>query len=583
MQVSKLGPEHRWLLLALVAVSGVVGRRGAGADWPMYKKDAARSGAATEPIRMPPTLVWRFSGDPLRNNPSSPVVEGDSVFFCSNKTVYCLDVDTGSQKWKYETLGAIYATPALLGNTLYIASTDKNLYAIDTTTGRVKKQFKADLPFRWSSPLVAEDVVYICGADGQVYALSPELETLWTFQTGGDIVSSPAYRDGLLYITSSDAYIYCLEVEAFRSGLGRPKWRLKLGDMMRSSPVVMKDRVWVGSGNALFSIPLDSPRRFTQTTLGSEVIGSPVVRGEEVYVGARDGVLYAVNAARSRVAWKCDLGESFEIGESIEGTASLAGTNLLIGTNRGLVHGLDLTERKVVWKYQFSRPEKAEATERERTYGVHSEPAVVGKDLYVVAEDGGLYHFQCEGFDSAEPEITDPSLFVRCSDKRLAPFRLKSDEELIKERDQAKPDDPKDVRGKPLSVPGTPPVYFAFRTRDQGSGINDGSIEVTLNGKRRESFYDPIKSQVTVTLAAEARRGQPTTPMDNGLQEIRIRIRDWAGNEAICLRRFEVDNGKPPPEPLVKKEKQAQPGGGGLGQGGPGAGGPRGGGRRGGR
>ena len=49
-----------------------------------------------------------------------------------------------------------------------------------------------------SSPAVANGVVYVASSSGKVYALNAQTGAkLWSYQTGGDVVSSPAVANGV--------------------------------------------------------------------------------------------------------------------------------------------------------------------------------------------------------------------------------------------------------------------------------------------------------------------------------------------------------------------------------------------------
>jgi outer membrane protein assembly factor BamB len=61
----------------------------------------------------------------------------------------------------------------------------------------------------YSSPIVANGVVYIGSHDGAVRAFADAGgNLLWSYQTGGAIESSPALADGRLYVTSNDGNLY---------------------------------------------------------------------------------------------------------------------------------------------------------------------------------------------------------------------------------------------------------------------------------------------------------------------------------------------------------------------------------------
>jgi outer membrane protein assembly factor BamB len=63
----------------------------------------------------------------------------------------------------------------------------------------------------YSSPAVANGVVYIGSDDNNVYALSASTGVkLWSYATGSSVFSSPAVANGVVYIGSDDGNVYSL-------------------------------------------------------------------------------------------------------------------------------------------------------------------------------------------------------------------------------------------------------------------------------------------------------------------------------------------------------------------------------------
>ena len=66
-----------------------------------------------------------------------------------------------------------------------------------------------------TSPILADDWPMF-GHDLQHtrYSLSPAPSTndvLWSYQTGGEVYSSPAVADGRVFVGSDDGQVYCLD------------------------------------------------------------------------------------------------------------------------------------------------------------------------------------------------------------------------------------------------------------------------------------------------------------------------------------------------------------------------------------
>ena len=96
---------------------------------------------------------------------------------------------------------------------------------------------------RYSSPMVAGDVVYVGSQDHMLYAFHAATGSiLWTATTGGSVGSSPAVANGVVYIGSQDHKLY-----AFDTATGSTLWTATTGDQIHSSPAVANGVVYVGS------------------------------------------------------------------------------------------------------------------------------------------------------------------------------------------------------------------------------------------------------------------------------------------------------------------------------------------------
>src|SRR5258708_813245 len=89
-------------------------------------------------------------------------------------------------KWKFHTAGQVIASPAVAGGTIYVGSTDGNLYAVDREAGALKWKFEAKSRIA-SSAAVSDGLVYFGAYDGNFYAVDGATGQLkWKFSTAGE-------------------------------------------------------------------------------------------------------------------------------------------------------------------------------------------------------------------------------------------------------------------------------------------------------------------------------------------------------------------------------------------------------------
>ena len=173
---------------------------------------------------------WIFStlGDSLRSEDfgydrkailSSPIIYKGRVYFGSRDGfVYCVDRQ-GKLQWKFDhQISWAISTPAIDRDLLVTGTSDGHfVQAIDVNTGTERWRYRGPTLF-WSSPLIVGDQVYIGGFDGQMYCLDLQTgERLTQFWTGGTILSSAVYDGGEIYFGSDDGNIYSLK--ARREGI----------------------------------------------------------------------------------------------------------------------------------------------------------------------------------------------------------------------------------------------------------------------------------------------------------------------------------------------------------------------------
>jgi outer membrane protein assembly factor BamB len=191
---------------------------------------------------------WTFStAGPIVSSPA--VVNGIVYVGSADRNLYALDAATGKLRWKFDAHGDVNSSPAVFDDVVYVVSLDGNLYAVDAATGKQRWSFASEgerrfsavgymgmLPaaetmadpwdFYLSSPAISNGAVYFGSSDGNVYAIDAKLGSLrWKYKTSGVVHSSPAVSGGAVYFGSWDTYFYALN-----SSSGELIWKFKTGD-----------------------------------------------------------------------------------------------------------------------------------------------------------------------------------------------------------------------------------------------------------------------------------------------------------------------------------------------------------------
>jgi outer membrane protein assembly factor BamB len=176
---------------------------------------------------------------------SSPAVADGKVYFGSqDNNVYALNASTGAFLWKYTTNGAITgSSPAVSNGVVYVGSDDAYLYALNADTGALLWRYIAAASID-TAPAVVNGVVYVVSqGPGYLYALNASTGTLLWQYLVSDPFSSPALANGVVYFGSWDGNLYALNATS-----GKLMWKFKIGTNFSSSPAVANGVVHIGGG-----------------------------------------------------------------------------------------------------------------------------------------------------------------------------------------------------------------------------------------------------------------------------------------------------------------------------------------------
>ena len=189
---------------------------------------------------------------------TSPVVALNNVYVINpNGVIYCLNADTGSTQWEYDTgssSGDIGKSPVAVDPTygrVYV--TGKDVYCVDATNGDwIWTYDPAGGNSGMSAPtLFGNKVIFAAGND--MYCVDAAgngdgtTDLIWESDPlDGYISTSPAVVSGHVYIGTADSMVYCLNTVD-----GAIEWEtdINAGDI-DSSPAVVGDVVILGSAGS---------------------------------------------------------------------------------------------------------------------------------------------------------------------------------------------------------------------------------------------------------------------------------------------------------------------------------------------
>jgi len=125
-----------------IEVAGTDDRNQTPADWPMYRHDARRSGAAGCELPGQFEPLWKRN---LGGTLSQPVVADGRLLVAEKdaNSVRCLDADSGESLWHYMAGARIDSSPTLYRGLVLFGSTDGFVYCLRAADGQLAWKFQA--------------------------------------------------------------------------------------------------------------------------------------------------------------------------------------------------------------------------------------------------------------------------------------------------------------------------------------------------------------------------------------------------------------------------------------------------------
>jgi len=268
---------------------------------PMFRGGAAHSGLYdADGPREFHRVRWAF---PTGNRVmSSPVMQADTLYFGSDDgNVYAVEASSGRQVWKRATKGPVSGTPAVAGDTLYVGSYDGHFYALNAATGAM----------RWKFTTGGERHFEAKGLHG----MTPMGQTF--FDPFDMYLSSPVVVGDTVFFGSGDGHMYALD-----RANGAVRWKFKTGDVVHASPAYSDGVLYFGSWDSYFyAIDAQTGREKWKFHGGEDPLihnqvgfqSSAAVVDGVVYVGCRDSNLYALDAATGKELWRVNNAGSWVI------------------------------------------------------------------------------------------------------------------------------------------------------------------------------------------------------------------------------------------------------------------------------
>lgn len=291
------------------------------------------------------------SGQPLTNNWPGLATDGELAYLAAGSFVYAVDAATGDEVWQYpaesDAAYLFYATPVLTDDGQLLigsAGTTHALISLDPATGTENwsQPFLGAKGMWVASPLVFNETIYAPNADGFLYTLDLSgNEISDPLELGGALWSAPSTDGEFLYVTSLDHHLHIIDPAA-----GSSREPINLEGAAPGSPAVGEDGVYVGSFSSDIKVVSSSGNSEVLATASNWIWGTPVLDGNSLYYADLSGNIYSLDISSGRQNWN-----ELKPDGPIVASPLVMGEQVYIGAEDGAFIALD-RDGKIVWEKQ---------------------------------------------------------------------------------------------------------------------------------------------------------------------------------------------------------------------------------------
>ena len=221
------------------------------------------------------------------------------------------------------------------------------------------------------------------------FALKPPYRRIWTFRARQLLEFPPVIGYGRLYFTNNSGVMFAINAKT-----GKRAWKKRIGRCVAASPAV--------GAHTVYQVFLNRPPCNSKAKPGrleGEVIAfatglgkirwrtrigptesSPLLADGRVYLGDWRGRVYALDGRTGKVRW------TFQGKGRIKGGIAKSGNRLFVGTYDGYLYALRATTGKVIWRTRS----------QDRLGGrgyFYSTPAIAYGRVYIGSTDRKVYSF----------------------------------------------------------------------------------------------------------------------------------------------------------------------------------------------
>jgi outer membrane protein assembly factor BamB len=253
---------------------------------------------------------------------SEVLISGDRLYLGSaNKTVYCLNTNTGDLNWEYQVDDWVRSKPIFVDEYLYVATLSGKMYAIKDNSKSAQLIWQTKVAEHGFTANINGSRNGILGVsqNQMLYSVSAKTgkvqwrhglldgmfidENFYASEELGGQQSSPVVVDGVMYIGGTDGFVNAIDVES-----GKEKWRFETDGVMASSPTVAFDKVFFGeaynANGTYYALDKETGEPVWKSEAYGKVWVNATFDDKHIYFGNMEGYFFAVNPNNGKMIWQ---------------------------------------------------------------------------------------------------------------------------------------------------------------------------------------------------------------------------------------------------------------------------------------
>lgn len=229
--------------------------------------------------------------------------------------------------------------------TIYVASSDGYLYALDANDGKIHWRYDTGAAVV-ASPVIAKERIIVASSNGSLHALTQHGTKVWDYSSTSPLVATPIVRNEDLLLSSMDG-----TVKFLNGADGTVRWTYRTDGPIVSSPEVLENLVLISSKDkCVHAVSIDRGWRQWVYQTQAPIVAGPLASTDSVYAGSTDGTLYSLEAETGKLVWK------YPTDKPIVSRGTLEFTSLTVCSEDKYIHCIEKYKGELLWKAHLHSP-----------------------------------------------------------------------------------------------------------------------------------------------------------------------------------------------------------------------------------